>query len=273
MSRRFMSGAALAALAALLAAAPASAHDGPHTRAAVDRPRDAVQLHGCFLTVALVRRPASALRAALPSPPDLTRTFYGPDPLASVWGLSCDRANVHGARTERLVLSLVAVPTGLTDPRAVPLANFFAHRLARIDTGSRTLGLALARRGLPVRLARRISYSPGRSGAGRVTRIVVPGQYRLAVEARTPDQRHDHVNRFEHLARDGRTASLGVTAKGALDRFCFPAAGGCSASVAATPGSPVARLLGGRPAPVRVAFDHEKVARIDLDVRTRRTGG
>ena len=277
MSRRCLSGAALAALVALVAATPVSAHGGPDARAADgaraagDRGRAAVQLRGCFLTVALVPRPASALRAAFPSPPDLTRTFYGPDPVASVWGLSCDRAIVDGERTGRAVLSLVAVPTGLTDPRAVPLANFFAHRLAHVDTGSRALALALARGGLPVRLAPRIRYSPAR--AGRAARIVVPGQYRLEVVARTLDQRHDHANRFEHVGRVGSTASLGVTAKGALDRFCFPAAGGCSASVAATPGSTAARLLGGPSAPVRVAFDHERIARIDLGVRTRRTGG
>jgi hypothetical protein len=273
MSRRLLSGAALAALAALVAAAPAPAHGGPHAGAAADRPRDAARLHGCHLTVALVPRPASALRAALPSPPDLTRTFYGPDPLASVWGLSCERATVGGASTGRVVLSLVAVPTGLTDPRAVPLANFFAHRLVRIDTGSRELGLALARRGLPVRLARRIRHSPARAGGRRTATIAVPGQYRLAVDARTLDQRHDHANRFEHVGRDGRTASLGVRAKAALDRFCFPSTGGCSASLVATRGSQAARLLGDRAPEVRVAFDHEKIARIDLDLRTRRTGG
>jgi hypothetical protein len=247
-------------------------HHGAHTRAAADRGAAAVSLRGCHLTVALVPRPAPALRAALPSPPDLTRTFYGPDPLASVWALSCERVIVEGARTGRAVLSLVAVPTGLTDPRAVPLANFFAHRLVRIDTGSRALGLALARRGLPVRLAQ-VRYRAARPRAGTPTRIVVPGQYRLVVRASTLDQRHDHANRFEHVDRDGRGASLDVTAKGALDRFCFPAAGGCSASLAARPGSPAARVLGEPPSPVRVAFDHEKLARIDLAFRTRRTGG
>jgi hypothetical protein len=273
MSRRLVSGGALAALAALVTAAPASAHGGPHVRAAADRPRDTAQLRGCHLTVALVPRPASALRAALPSPPDLTRTFYGPDPLASLWALSCERATFAGARTGRVVLSLVAVPTGLTDRRAVPLANFFAHRLVRVDTDSRALGLALARRGLRVRLARRIRYSAARPGARGAARIVVPSQYRLAVRARALDRRHDHANRFEHVGPDGRRASLGVTAEGALDRFCFPAAGGCSVSLAATPGSQAARLLGGRGPAVRVAFDHEKIARIDLDLGTRRTRG
>jgi hypothetical protein len=265
MSRRSLGGAALAALATLVVAAPASAHGDPPARAAADRPRDAIQLRGCLLTVALVPRPAGALRSALPSPPDLTRTFYGSDPLVSLWGLSCDGARVEGERIGRVVLSLVAVPTGLTDPRAVPLANNFAHRLVRIDSSARTLALALRRRGLPAHLSRRAGGGNGR--------VVVPGQYRLTVRAVVVDQPHDHANRFERPAHGGRSTSLGLETFGAVDRFCFPSAGGCQASVAAAPRSTVGRLVGSAAPAVRVAFEHRKIARLDLPVRTRRTGG
>ena len=270
MSRRHLRAGALAALAGLVAAAPAAAHGGAPTRAAVDRATGdssaaAVQLRGCFMNVALVPRPARALRAAIPSPPDLTRTFYGSDPLVSLWGLACDGARVEGRGTGPVVLSLVAVPTGLTDARAVPLANNFAHRLVRIDSSARTLALALRRRGLPANLARR-----ARGGDGR---IVVPGQYRLTVRAALVDQPHDHANRFERAARGGRVTSLGLETAGAVDRFCFPAAGGCTAAVAATPRSTVGRLVGGAAPAVRAAFDHRKIARLDLSLRTRRTGG
>jgi hypothetical protein len=269
-SRRSLGAGALAVLAVLVAAAAASAHGGAPVRAAVDRPADArgpaaVQLRGCFLNVALVPRPARALRDAIPSPPDLTRTFYGADPLVSLWGLSCDGARVDGKRIGPVVLSLVAVPTGLTDPRAVPLANNFAHRLVRIDSSARTLALALRRRGLPANLARRAGGGNGR--------VVVPGQYRLTVRAVVVDQPHDHANRFERPVRGGRPVSLGLETFGTVDRFCFPGAGGCEASVAAVPRSAVGRLVGGAAPAVRVAFEHRKIARLDLPVRTRRTGG
>jgi hypothetical protein len=92
----------------------------------------------------------------------------------------------------------------------------------------------------------------------------VPAQYRLRATVATLDQPHDHLNRFEHRGRSGRVTVLTLQTTGALDRFCFPAAGGCSASISATPGSIAARLLGGRSAPVSVAFDHRRIARIDL---------
>jgi hypothetical protein len=54
-----------------------------------------------------------------------------------------------------------------------------------------------------------------------------------------------------------------VTA-GAVDRFCFPAAGGCAATLATAPRSATRRLLGGARPPVRAAFDHRRIARLDL---------
>jgi hypothetical protein len=265
MSPRSLGAGALAALAVLTAAAPAAAHVGPHAPAAAARPADALTLRGCLMTVALVPRPASALRRALPSLPDLTRTFYGPDPLLAAWALSCRGARIGAAPVGDVVLSALAVPTALTDPRAVPLANNFAHRLIRIDSSARTLALALRRRGLPANLTRR--------ARGRHGRVVVPGQYRLTVRAVVVDQPHDHANRFERPVRGGRPVSLGLETVGAVDRFCFPAAGGCEASVAAVPRSAVGRLVGGAAPAVRVAFEHRKIARLDLPVRTRRTGG
>jgi hypothetical protein len=92
MSPRLALAALTGAAICLAAAVPAAGHGGVPARAATDRAAAAVRLHHCFMTVALVPRPRDALRAAIPSPPDLTQTFYGPDPLVSLWGLACDRA-------------------------------------------------------------------------------------------------------------------------------------------------------------------------------------
>jgi hypothetical protein len=102
-------------------------------------------------------------------------------------------------------------------------------------------------------------------------RLVVPGGYEIAVSASDldPTNPHDHANRFEHVgARRPGTMSLAV--QNAVDRFCFPEGGTCSASVRAARGSALARLLGGRSAPVRAGFDHEKLPRIDLVLRRGR---
>jgi len=198
---RRMIVAALAAMAlGLVAVGSAAGHGGGVARAGTDQVQDAVRLHRRFLTVALVPRPREALEAAIPSPPDLTRTFYGSDPLVPLWGLSCGRASLRDVRTGRLALSIVAVPTGLTDPGSPPLANNF-----------------------------------------------------------------DHLNRFAHRPPGGGPpVTLGLRTRDAVDRFCFPAAGGCSAAVTTAPGSAARRMLGrARPA-VRVAFDHRRIARLDL---------
>jgi hypothetical protein len=267
MLHRTLAAAALAAALPLAAAAGANAHGGPHARLAAAETPD-VRLRGCRMTVALVPRPAAALRRAFPSPPDLTRTFYGSDPLLALWVLSCERAQVEGAPARRATLSLVAVPTGLTDPAAVPLANAFAHRLLRVDTSSRPLAHALRHRGLPARRAVGMRYAHSPEGRVPATATAaVAGQYRLEVAASALDRPHDHRNAFEHRAPGRRPATLALTTAGANDRFCFPAAGGCSASVAATPGSQLARLLGARRATPRVAFDHLRITRIDLVAR------
>jgi hypothetical protein len=263
---RHAAAAALAAAALLTATAPAFGHGGVQAQAVPARsPESGITLRGCLMTVALVPRPADDLRAALPSPPDLTRTFYGGDPLVSLWGLRCRGADVGRVRAGRVSLSLVAVPTRLTDPQGVPLANNFTHRLARVDTSSRTLALKLRRHAVPAHLA------PGMGGGNGEVRV--PGQYRLRAKAEQLDNPHDHVNRFELPRPGGRTTSIGLETQGAIDRFCFPSPGGCAASVRVTRRSAVARLLGSTAPPVKAAFDHRRIARLTLPIRTRRTGG
>jgi hypothetical protein len=270
---------ALAALIASLAVAgPAAAHGGgsavrhgsePAPRAAAGAGQ-AVKLRGCFFTAVFVPRPASALQPVVERPLDLSLTFYGPDPLLAIWGLDCGRARVADKRVGRVITSLVAVPVALTSAGALPLANNFAHELARIDTSSRILARALRRVGLPGKLARAARYRHSPAGvvpsSGRLT---VPGRYEIAVSASDldPTNPHDHLNSFQHQDDEGRVSSLILTSQDAIDRFCFPASGSCSASVSAPRGSELGRLLGGESAPVRVGFDHEPVARIDLALR------
>ena len=67
-------------------------------------------------------------------------------------------------------------------------------------------------------------------------------------------------------------AQLGLATAAAFDRFCFPAGGGCSASLAAPPGSALADALGDTSAEARVGFDHAKLARLDLSLPAVRTG-
>ena len=90
--------------------------------------------------------------------------------------------------------------------------------------------------------------------------MLVPGKYGVAVSASDldPTNPHDHVNRFEHRGADRRTGTLSLAITDAVDRFCFPDGGTCKATVRAPRRSAMARLLGGRTAPVRAGFDHER---------------
>jgi hypothetical protein len=219
------------------------------------------------MTVVLVPRPADALQPVFERPLDLSQTFYGPDPLLGVWTLECERAVAAGERIGRVIVSLVGVPDGLTSSGALPVANNFAHALIRVDTSSRLLVAELRRSGLPASLSRRARYR--HSPAGEVPfrgSLLVPKRYRIAVSATAldPTNPHDHLNRFEHRARDGRTAGLRLSTPDAIDRFCFPESGGCEASARAPRGSAFARLLGGTSAPVRAGFDHERLKRVVL---------
>jgi hypothetical protein len=228
---------------ALTAATPASAHGG-HASAAIEG--TPVELRGCYLTAAFAPRPATPLDFGMP--------FYGPDPLVGVWALACDRSRVAGRRAGALVVSLVGVPVGLTSPGAAPLANNFAHRLLRIDTSSRRLAAATRKAGLPATLVRSARYRGGR--------LVVPGEHTVAVRASLPDPTnpHDHANLFEH--RGG--GQIAMTIEDASDRFCLTPGQGCSASLRARRGSTIAKLLDARSVPVRAAFDHDKLPRVDL---------
>jgi hypothetical protein len=219
------------------------------------------------MTVAYVPRPADALKTVFPRLPDLTQTFYGPDPLLGVWAVSCARGRVAGRPVGRVVLSLVGVPVALNAPGAPPLANFLAHALVRADTNSRPLAAGLRHAGMPGRLRRAMSFRHSRSGVVPSRGALdVPGAYRLEVSASTPDPTnpHRHSNRFTYRGPSGRAAQLGLATATAFDRFCFPTAGDCSATVTAPPGSALAEALGDTSAIARVGFDHAKLARLDI---------
>ena len=253
-------------LASLAFADAASAHGGAHS-ALPQSGHAAVKLRACWMTVAYVPRPADALKRVFPRLPDLAQTFYGPDPLLGIWAVSCARSRVAGRRVGPVVVSLVGVPVALTSPGAPPLANFLAHALIRVDTTSRVLAAHLRRAGLPGRLRGAMRYRHSRPGlVPSSAALGIPGAYRLEVSASTPDPTnpHEHSNRFTYRGRNGRIGQLGLATAAAFDRFCFPAAGGCSAHLAAPPGSALADVLGGTSAEARVGFDHAKLARLDL---------
>jgi hypothetical protein len=234
-------------------ATPAAAHGGAASTGLVGGAE--VMLRDCHLTAAFAPRPASAL--------DFGAPFYGPDPLVGIWAMACDRSRVAGEPAGRLVLSLVGVPVGLTAPGALPLANNFGHRLLQLDTTSRPLAKAARRAGLPATIAAgsRYRHSPPGALPSRGS-LVVPGSHSVAVGASQPDPTnpHDHANLFEH--RGG--AALALTIDDAFDRFCLSPGDTCSASLQAARGSALRRLLGRRSAPVRAAFDHYRLARVDI---------
>ena len=243
----------------LVFAAPAAAHGGA---AGVGLGGGtAVKLRDCHLTAAFAPRPASVL--------DFGEPFYGLDPLVGVWAMACDGSRVAGETAGRLVLSLVGVPVGLTASGALPLANNFAHRLLQLDTTSRPFARAARRAGLPATIAptSRYRHSPAGALPSR-GRLVVPGSHTVGVGASQPDPTnpHDHANLFEH--RGG--GALALTIEDAFDRFCLSPGETCSASLRAARNSSLRRLLGGRSAAVRAAFDHDLLSRVDIVLRATR---
>jgi len=256
----------LAAILSLGAAGPVAAHPGSHTAHASQATGADVRLRGCLLTVALVPVSAETLERTFREPLALTQTFYGPDPLAGVWGLACDRARVEGERIDAVILSLVGAPTGLTADGALPLANNFAHALLRADTDSPELARALRRAGLPGR------HSDGRyrhsdpAAALSTGELVFPGKYRIEVAASEldPTNPHDHVNSFSSLGRDGRRGAMGLFVDDAFDRFCLPSTATCNVFVRAHRRSPVRELFGDGSAVARIGFDHAEIPRVDL---------
>jgi hypothetical protein len=256
----------LTVLLSLAAATPAAAHGGGHLHAAPGDPV-AAKLRDCRLTVAYLPRPPEAILKAFRRPPDLSQTFYGPDPMVGLWAISCDRARVAGRPAGPVIASLVAVPVGLSVFGAPPLANFLSHALVRVHTDSRPLARVLRGAGLPARPAGRLRYRHSPRGVIPFRgALALPGRYRLRVRAGDPDPTnpHDHTNRFDYRGVDGAAATLGLSADDAFDRFCFPASGRCRASMGAPAGSPLGRLFGGRSLKARVGFDHATLARIDL---------
>jgi hypothetical protein len=228
-----------------------------------------VVLKRCWLTVAFVPRSAESVQAAASDPLDLSQTFYGPDPLVGIWGMSCERAVTGARRLDDVIVSMVAIPDGLTSEGALPVANNFAHSLVRIDTDRRALGRTLRRRGLPARVeadARLVHSSPGAVPSSGELRV--PSVYRIAVSAAAldPTNPHDHLNTFRFFDRPRGFVTLGLTAEDAHDRFCFPQVGACSVEVRAHRRSPLRELLGDGSAPVTGGFDHEPLGRIELGV-------
>ena len=131
----------------LAAAGSIGTHPGSHATFASQAKPGEVTLRRCWLSAAFLPTSAKTLQNAFGSPPMLTQTFYGPEPLVGIWGLACDRARVDDRRINQVIFSLVGAPTGLTANGASPLANNFAHSLLRADTNSRALGKALRRAG------------------------------------------------------------------------------------------------------------------------------
>jgi hypothetical protein len=243
---------------------PGSAHAGLSREAAGTHD---IALRDCWMTAAFAPRADDVIQTVAPTPLDLSQTFYGTDALAGIWGISCDRANAQRTRFDRLVISLVAIPVALTSEGALPLANNFGHSLLRIDTNSRAFARLLRGEGLPARFAKgaRLRHS----SAAQVPSsgdLRVPGKYRVAVSAAAldPTNPHDHANEFSYVDRDGRLAELGLVAQDAVDRFCFPAQGGCSVWMRAHSKSPVRVLIGDGSAPVTVGFDHARISRMEL---------
>jgi hypothetical protein len=257
----------LVALIASVIAASSAAHTGSHVATGAPGGSDDVKLRECWLSVAMTPSSPAALEAAFGSPLDLTQTFYGPDPLVGIWGMDCDRARVDDRRIDRVILSLVGAPTGLTIDGAAPLANNFAHALLRADTDSRALAKTLRRQGLPGRFAGDARYRHSTPElVPSVGGLVVPGLYRLDVSATAldPTNPHDHVNSFDLVRPDGRPESIGLFTDDAFDRFCFPSTGDCEAFVRAHRRSPLRELLGDGSAAPRVGFDHVRIERVSL---------
>jgi hypothetical protein len=265
--RKLLAAWIVVAAIALVTTGATAAHTGSHSVSGLRVGSDDVKLRGCWLTVALVPASAEALQSAFGSPLAISQTFYGSDPLVGIWGMACDRARVGDRRLDRVILSLVGAPTGLTIDGAAPLANNFAHALLRADTDSRPLAKALRRQGLPGRFAGDARFRHSKPElvpfAGR---LVVPGLYRIDVSASAldPTNPHDHVNSFDAVRADGRDENIGLLTNDAFDRFCFPSAGDCDVFVRAHRRSPLRGLLGDGSAVPRVGFDHVKIERVTL---------
>jgi hypothetical protein len=267
MRRHVEAVLALAAVLSLAATGSSAAHEGSHAAAAPESTRGDVELRGCWLTAGFVPTTPERLEHAFGASLELTQTFYGPDPLAGVWGLACKRARLERRRIDQVILSLVGAPTGLTAADVTPLANNFAHALLRVDTDSRALAKALRQAGFPARHAQAARYRHSAPQAvPAVGKLVIPGTYRIDVSATAldPTNPHDHVNSFSSVSREGRLDVMHMFIDDAFDRFCFPSLGDCRVFVRAHRRSPVRHLLGTGSLIPRAGFDHAKIERIAL---------
>ena len=260
--RRTLRSAAVSIAAGLAVAGPAAAHGGSHDDpASKTAGRGAIQLRGCWMTVALVPRPSTVLEAALLAPGTPAVTAYGDDPMVAIWTLACDRARVGHRRAGRTIVSLVGVPVEQPGGEERLLANDFSHAVVRADTQQPIVAAAMRSAGIRVGLSRGMRYRHSRPGSVPSTAaVIVPGQYRLDVSARSLDQPHDHLNRFRGAG--GRTIRLTTT--GANDRFCVAAAGDCAAQLAVPSRSALARVLGRPAAQPVIGFDHLRLRRVNL---------
>jgi len=253
--------------AGLAIAAPAGAHGGSHSAddARSTARGSTIELRGCWMTVAVVPRPAAALQAALTSPIAPATTAYAIDPVVALWALACDRGRVERRRIGRSVVALVGVPVEASGAADAPLANEFTHSLVRADTDHPAVAAALRRRRVPATVAPRLRYRHSPTAVvPAVATLDVPGQYRLAVTAGTLDRPHDHLNRFDVGGGGAAERSLRLVTSGANDRFCLSASGSCTARVAAPSRSPLRPLLGAASAKPLIAFDHLRLRRVGL---------
>jgi hypothetical protein len=265
--RSITAALAIGAALGLTAAESAAGHGRSYGEGASPATRGDVSLRGCWLSAVLVPVSDETLEESFGSSLALTQTFYGSDPLAGIWALACESARFERRRIDRVILSLVGAPTGLTAVGAAPLANKFAHALMRADTDSRALARRFRRAGLPGRLARDARYRHSTPETVPSSGdLVVPGKYRIEVSASEldPTNPHDHVNSFNSVGPSGEAASMGLFTDDAFDRFCFPSSGNCTVFVRAHRRSPLRGLLGNGSVIARAGFDHAKIKRIEL---------
>jgi hypothetical protein len=185
----------------------------------------------------------------------LATTTVGAERRLGKRGRTTARASTPN-KARRLIPKLTHTPSGRATPRRItisarslnPWSVSPARRMtAMISSGPRRIG-RVSSGWLPVHPRFRIAFSGGDPFVG--ASYLDP----------------TNLNSFEHQSDDGQVVTLRFSSQDAIDRFCFPVAGTCSASIQAPRGSAIGRLLGGRSAPVRVGFAHDRLARIDVDL-------
>jgi hypothetical protein len=209
---------------------------------------------------------AARLEALVDGDPDA----LGEGALLGVWNLACDRTAVGRARPTPARLSLAGVSIAprpadvVADPfKQTGAANVASFYLFKVQTSSRRLASALARRGLPAKRVRRFAY---RSTAAHDTATVTSRStgYKLTVNAQFDDVvfgPHDHDNQFWY--RTGRSAvDLRLRLHDARDSDCvFRGADlGCQGTIKTRSQNRMAAFLGTtHHVSLGVALRHHKV--------------